>query len=513
MKKLVTFLVDLHVYLPGLCAREIVYKYRAPGILEWPLRSRRRKPTKKEAAQEAVEFQYAGKRIDLDMTDANITDILRLLAEVSNLNIIASDDVKGTISLRLKNVPWDQAFDIALKAKDLDKIREGNVVRVAPASKIRQEREALLAAKKAQEKLEETEIRYISINYGTAADLEGQVKKVLTERGDVTSEKRTNTLIVKDIKAGLEKASDLIRRLDTAIPQVLIEARIVEASNSFARDLGIQWGVDYKTGGNLHTDTFGSMQDVFGQAAHDPGVQSSTKTGGGAYPAEKQSWPVSAGVTNYAVNLPATGTAGTLGALGFILGKAGPNPLILDLRLSAGETEGRLKTISRPRIITMDNKEARISSGTEIFVQTAVLSGTSSSGTTSGTTGGTAGTSGVGGVTKIDAKLELIVTPHITPDNRVVMHVRADKKEPDYNRQVQNIPPLTTRTAETDLLVADGETIVIGGIYTRNESVGTKGIPFLSQIPILGWLFKKETKVDNQSELLIFITPTIYKGN
>ena len=445
----------------------------------------------KEAAQEAVEFQYAGKKIDLDMTDANITDILRLLAEVSNLNIIASDDVKGTISLRLKNVPWDQAFDIALKAKDLDKIREGNVVRVAPASKIRQEREALLAAKKAQEKLEETEIRYISINYGTAADLEGQVKKVLTERGDVTSEKRTNTLIVKDIKAGLEKASDLIRRLDTAIPQVLIEARIVEASNSFARDLGIQWGVDYKTGGNLHTDTFGSMQDVFGQAAHDPGVQSSTKTGGGAYPAEKQSWPVSAGVTNYAVNLPATGTAGTLGALGFILGKAGPNPLILDLRLSAGETEGRLKTISRPRIITMDNKEAKIEQGESIPFETTSATGTAT--------------------TFIDANLSLTVTPHITPDGSVLMKIKASRNSIGTFRTSSGEPSINKKESSTEVLVKDGETTVIGGIVVSDKSESDSGIPFLKDIPVLGYLFKSKSVSDSQTELLIFITPTIMK--
>ncbi|HEY5594640.1 MAG TPA: type IV pilus secretin PilQ, partial [Nitrospiria bacterium] len=323
------------------------------------------------------------------------------------------------------------------------------------------------------------------------------VKTLLSKQGSVAIDARTNSLIVRDLPDNVAKIVSIVKSLDGRTPQVLIEARIVEAGTNFTRELGIQWG--------------GNFTNATNRGAYQVTGATSNSGGSGASPA-----PLTGGVglsgNNFAVNLPATVAQGAGGAVGFTFGNIASTRQ-LDIQLSAMEDAGQGRILSNPRVMTMDNKEARISSGTEIFVQTAVLSGTSSSGTTSGTTGGTAGTSGVGGVTKIDAKLELIVTPHITPDNRVVMHVRADKKEPDYNRQVQNIPPLTTRTAETDLLVADGETIVIGGIYTRNESVGTKGIPFLSQIPILGWLFKKETKVDNQSELLIFITPTIYKGN
>src|SRR3972149_5725935 len=180
--------------------------------------------------------KYSGKKVDLDMMEANITDVLRLLAEISNINIIASDEVKGTISLRLKNVPWDQAFDIIMKTKGLDSIQEGNVIRVAPELKIRQEREAKLASKKAEEKLEDLELEFVSINYAIAEDLTKQVKSVLSERGDVTPDKRTNTLVIKDIKKNIVAAKNVVSKLDTPVPQVLIEARIVEAWSSFARD-------------------------------------------------------------------------------------------------------------------------------------------------------------------------------------------------------------------------------------------------------------------------------------
>src|SRR3990172_4394734 len=194
---------------------------------------------------DATDRKYSGKRVDLDMMDANVADVLRLLAEISNLNIVASDDVKGTISLRLKNVPWDQAFDIILKSKGLDSVHEGNVIRVAPAAKIRSERESALAARKADEKVEGLEVEFVAVNYATAEDLVAQVKGVLSDRGDITTDKRTNMLIIKDIRSGIDKARNVVTKLDTAIPQVLIEARIVEASSSFARDLGIQWGVDF----------------------------------------------------------------------------------------------------------------------------------------------------------------------------------------------------------------------------------------------------------------------------
>lgn len=430
-----------------------------------------------QKAEEAMPRKgYTGKKIDLDMMDANVSDVLRLLAEVSNLNIIASDDVKGTISLRLKNVPWDQAFDIILRAKDLDSIREGNVVRVAPASKIRLEKEAALTSKKAQEKLESLDTRFISVNYGTADDLVKQVKNVLSDRGEVISDKRTNTLIVRDIKKGVDAATELVRRLDKQTPQVLIEARIVEASSNFARDLGIQWGLDYGTGGNVSTQTFGSSGTT-GQ------VDSRTQT--------PNSNITVSGADQYAVNLPATGTAGTLGALGFIFGKTGNNPFLLDLRLSAGESQGRLKTISRPRITTLDNKEAKIEQGESIPFET-----TSASGTTT---------------TFVDANLSLVVTPHITPDGSVLMKIKASRNSIGTFRTSSGQPSIAKKESVTEVLVQDGETTVIGGIVISDKSETDQGIPYLKNLPVLGWLFKSNSVSDQQQELLIFITPTIIK--
>ncbi|MBI1911887.1 MAG: type IV pilus secretin PilQ [Deltaproteobacteria bacterium] len=422
------------------------------------------------------EKRYNGEKITLDMMDANISDVLRLLAEISNLNIIASDEVKGTISLRLKNVPWDQAFDIILKAKDLDSIREGNVVRVAPIAKIRQEKESTLASSKAQEKLESLETRFIPVSYANADELISHVKSVLSDRGTVTSEKRTSTLIVRDIKRGLEAADEIVKKLDKATPQVLIEARIVEASSSFARDLGIQWGLDYGTGGSVSTQTFGA-QGTAGQVSTRAQTPNSniTVTGG----------------DQYAVNLPASGTAGTLGALGFLLGTSGRNPLLLDLRLSAGESEGQLKTISRPRITTMDNKEAKIEQGESIPFETTSASGTST--------------------TFIDANLSLTVTPHITPDGSVLMKIKASRNSVGTFRTSAGEPSINKKESSTEVLVKDGETTVIGGIVVTDKNESDKGIPYLKNIPGIGWLFKNKSVSDTQTELLIFITPTILK--
>lgn len=444
-----------------------------------------------EASRSEAKRVYSGRRINLDMVDVNITDIFRMLAEESDMNIIAADDVKGTISLRLKDVPWDQAFDIILKAKDLGITREGNVIRVALASKIRQEKESSLASKKAQEKLENLEIKFIAINYAVAADLEPQVKASLTERGSVTSEKRTNTLIIRDIKKGVEEAEKVVKRLDSQIPQVLIEARIVEAKSSFARDLGIQWGVDYFVDGqNVRTSTFGSAEGARGQSGIGPDQQSASFAGDSvAYPVTRMDRSARAGTTNYAVNTPATTTAG---ALGFIVGKGGSNPLILDLRLSAGEKQGMVKTISRPRITTMDNKEAIIKQGTTIPFSTVSATGTK--------------------IDFIEANLILKVKPHITPDGSVIMEITAANNKPDYtNKSAEGMPGVEKKEAVTEVLVKDGETTVIGGIVISEKSDDEFGIPYLKDIPLLGWLFKRKSVSDTQTELLIFITPTIIK--
>jgi type IV pilus assembly protein PilQ len=422
------------------------------------------------------EQEYNGKRIDLDMMDANVSDVLRLLAEISNLNIVASDDVKGTISLRLKNVPWDQAFDIILKSKGLDSIREGNVIRVAPAAKVRAEREAALTSRKAEEKLEDMEIEFVPVNYATAEELVPQIKGVLSDRGDVTTDKRTNTLIIKDIRSGIDSARNVVKKLDTTIPQVLIEARIVEASSSFARDLGIQWDVSYGTGGNPTTNLFGASgtEGQFENQAQIPG--------GNIIRPDAPN--------QYAVNLPATGLAGTLGAIGFQVAKLGANPLVLDLRLSAGESQGQLKTISRPRVTTLDNKEAIIEQGESIPYETTSAAGTST--------------------IFIDAKLSLKVTPHITPDGSVLMKIEATRNSIGPVSSDAG-PSINKKESRTEVLVKDGETTVIGGIVITDKNNTDRGIPYLMDIPVLGWLFRSKSVADTQQELLIFITPKIIK--
>ena len=287
---------------------------------------------------------------------------------------------------------------------------------------------------------------------------------------------RTNMLIIKDIRSGIDKARNVVTKLDTAIPQVLIEARIVEASSSFARDLGIQWGVDFQSAGNPLTTTFGSTTTA-GQAL--------------AAPATAPTFTSVTGAQKFAVNLPATGNAGTLGALGFILGKAGVNPMVLDLRLSAGESQGQLKTISRPRITTLDNKEATIEQGESIPYETTSAAGTST--------------------TFIDAKLSLKVTPHITPDGSVLMKIEATRNSVGSLTSVGGAPSISKKESRTEVLVQDGETTVIGGIVITDKNNQEKGIPFLKDIPLLGWFFKNKSVTDSQQELLIFITPKIIK--
>ena len=434
--------------------------------------------------------KYKGPNIDIDMIDAQITDILKLLAEVSDKNIVASEEVRGTITLRLKNIPWEQTFDLILQAKGLDSVEEGNVIRVAPRERLRKEKEELLAAKKAEEKQEDLQTEYIRINYDKASTLAPQIKSVLSDRGVPTVHEATNTLIIRDTKAGIAAAKDYIKQVDKPTPQVLIEARIVEAETSFARDLGIQWGVDTRVPGSTHTSKvhtamFGSSSQL-GQVAPYP--DGSQQTGVGIV-SDKAAFISDAGVSNYAVNLPATGTAGTLGALGFILGKTGANPMILDLRISAGEQQGHVKTISRPRIITMNNKEAKIEQGESIPFETSSASGTATS--------------------FIDANLSLTVTPQITPDGSVLMSIKASRNSIGTFRTSAGKPSINKKEATTNVLVKNGETTVIGGIIVSDSSTSERGIPLLKDIPVLGWLFKAKSISDSQKELLIFITPTI----
>ncbi len=425
---------------------------------------------------------YSGRRIDLDVLDADIHNILRLLAEVGGVNIIAADNVTGQITLRLLNVPWDQALDVILQAKGLGMVRRGNLIRVAPLSQLQAEREAAIARQRQAVELAPIETRLVPVSYATASEVAPRVTELLSERGSVSVDERTNMMIVRDIEENLDAVEELIRSLDTQTPQVLIEARIVEASSQYSRDVGIQWGGDVSmssTTGNPTGLVFPSNVGLAGGATGLTG----TPTQGLSPFSNIVDTP------NYAVNLPAAVGTGAGGALGMTLGSVGGN-FNLNVRLSAAEARGTVRIISSPRILTLDNHEATIAQGTLIPYSVVSAQGVNTA--------------------FQEAKLELNVRPHVTADGSVSMHVRVTRDEPDFSRtSVRGDPTILKREAETDLLIPDGHTAVIGGIYTRTTSRSVRQVPFFGDIPVLGVLFQNRQVRDDRNELLIFITPRI----
>jgi type IV pilus assembly protein PilQ len=421
--------------------------------------------------------KYTGKRISLDFKDADIHNILRLISEVSKLNIITSDDVSGKITVTMRNVPWDQALDIILKTKKLGKVRHGNIIRVAPLVTLAEEQELAAKAAEARKTLEPLRVRLIPVNYAVASDVKKQVKDILSERGTVTVDKRTNVLIVKDVLENLIKAEGLVRSLDAETPQVLIEARIVEANTQFVREVGIQWGGDLSFSaatGNPTGLAFPSQINMEGGADDST---TNTDFSGTANPG------------NFAVNLPAAVGAGSGGALGFIFGSAGGSAH-LNLRLSALENRGAVKIVSAPKIATLDNHKAKIGQGVSIPISVVSAAGVNTM--------------------FVEAKLELEVTPHITQEGSILMEIKVKKNEPDFSRTgARGDPTILKKEAETQVLVRDGDTTVIGGIYTKKTSDTFVGVPVLSRIPVLGWFFRNTKKNDERTELLIFITPRI----
>lgn len=407
-------------------------------------------------AEEEVERKvYTGKRISLDFKDADIDNILRLFAEVSDLNIIATEDVKGKVTIRLIDVPWDQALDVILQANNLGVERIGNVIRIAPLERLAREKKVRAEAVKAKEEVEPLFSELITVNYTTATDLAPKVKDLLSSRGSVTVDDRTNTLIVKDIRANLEDAKELVRRLDSQTPQILIQAKIVEASTNFTRELGISWG--------------GSAEEDF----PDENVDVS---GGGA----------SSG--DFAVDLPATVGSGTGGALQFLIANI-DNTKYLRMRLSALEDTGQGRVISSPRITTLDHTEASIEQGLRIPYLKYTEEGISTD--------------------FIEANLKLTVTPHVTADGHIKMEIKASKDTPDWGHTVMSVPAIDKREVKTEVLVKDGEVVVIGGVYLYTKTEDVDAVPLFYKIPLLGWLFQKKKKVDDKRELLIFIAPNI----
>jgi type IV pilus assembly protein PilQ len=430
----------------------------------------------------SIGAKYTGRRIDLDFKDADIHNILRLLSEVGGVNVVTSDDVSGSVTIRMRDVPWDQALDVILQAKGLGAERRGNLVRVAPQDVLEKERELAIARQKQQIELAPLETRLVPVSYATAKDVQPRVQEVMSPRGTVSVDARTNMLIVRDIIDNLDDVEELVRTLDTQTPQVLVEARIVEAQSNYVRDVGIQWGGDV------------SLNQAFG---NQTGLVFPSNIGiaGGAYdssatPTQGLS-PIAAqtAVPNFAVNLPAAAGSGAGGALGLTFGSVDGN-YNLNVRLSAAESTGAVKIISSPRVLTLDNHAAKISSGTQIPYSQVSAQGVQTA--------------------FINAVLQLEVTPHVTADGSVAMKVNVTRNEPDFSRTGSNgQPTVLKREAETELLVSDGHTAVIGGIYTRTTSRTVDQVPLLGDIPILGLLFQRRRNSDARGELLIFLTPRI----
>lgn len=424
---------------------------------------------------------YRGRRIDLDLKDADVHNVLRLLADVGRVNIVTADNVSGSVTIRMRNVPWDRALDVVLQAKSLGMVRDGNVLRVAPLADLEKEREMAIQRRKQEFQLQPVETRLVPVSYAQASEIQGRAKDLLSSRGSIAVDERTNFLIVRDIAGNLNQIEELVRSLDSQTPQVLVEARIVEATSRYLRDIGVQWGGDATFSAATGNPTGLAFPSSIGIAGGADDGQGPTA---GLSPFTR-----TVANPNYAVNLPAAVGTGSGGAVGITFGHIN-NTFNLGLRLSAAETSGMVRIISSPRILTLDNNEATISQGTLIpFSQVSAM--------------------GVQ-TTFREAKLELRVKPHVTADGSVAMHVKVNRDEPDFTQtSARGDPTILKREAETNLLVMDGHTAVIGGIFTRNTGRNLDQVPFFGDIPLLGLLFQHRKSSDARGELVIFITPRI----
>ena len=431
---------------------------------------------------------YTGERLTLNFQDIETRAVLQLLADASGQNIVVSDSVSGNVTLRLQNVPWDQALDIVLRTKGLDKRRDNNVIIVAPQAELAAREKADLAARKDAQELAPLRSEYLQVNYAKAADMAALIKtstnSLLSARGSVAVDERTNTLLLQDTSDRLNDIRRLVATLDIPVRQVLIEARIVIVSNDFQRQLGAVFGFtntqkNGQTGIVTTTGTAAGADQIIGSAL------TNTAGGGSQFPV---SIPTGSTAANrYNVNLPVSNPAGSI-ALG-ILG----NNFLVDLELSAAQAETEANIIASPRVITANQKKATIEQGVEIPYQQSASSGATT-------------------IQFKKAVLSLDVTPQITPDNRIVLDL--DIRDDAVGTIVVasggvNVPSITTREIATQVLVNDGQTVVLGGILTTTQREDDTKVPYLGDIPVLGHLFKNTSHQDDKDELMIFITPKI----
>jgi type IV pilus assembly protein PilQ len=427
--------------------------------------------------------RYIGRRIDLDFKGADIHNILRLLSDVGQVNIVTADDVKGEVTIKMRNVPWDQALDVILRSKLLGQVREGNLIRVAPLAVLEKELEQEIARQKQLADVMPTETRIVAVSYAEAKNLQERAKDLLTPRGRISVDERTNQLIVSDVAANLSLVEDLVRSLDSQTSQVVIEARIVEARSTFVRQLGVQWGGSaFRDAAHGNATGLVFPSDVAAAGGASTGLGSTTNPGGLVNLAPAAS-------PDFAVNLPATVGAGSGGALGLMLGSVG-GAFNLNLRLSAMENTGQVRILSSPRISTMDNIEASIEQGVSIPISIISAQGIQT--------------------VFVDAKLNLTVKPHVTNEGTIIMNVHVTRNEPDFvNTGARGDPTILKKEAKTVMLVRDGDTAVIGGIYQRNSGLSYAKVPFLADLPIVGFFFRNRRENDDRTEFLVFITPRI----
>ncbi len=434
--------------------------------------------------------EYEGQRLTLNFQDIETRAVLQLLAETSGRNIVVSDTVQGNVTLRLRNVPWDQALDIVMTTKGLDMRQNGNVIIVAPAEEIAARETADLEAQNAIRELEPMYSEFLQVNYAKAADLANLISSdsgnsLLSERGSIAVDERTNTLLVQDTADHLQNIRRMVRTLDVPIRQVLIESRIVVVNDTFSRDLGIRLGVTgiYESG----TNSGGTFISGTGNGTN---TMVTSAIGNLADPLNGTIFPVAVPTlaNRYNVNVPIADAAGRF-SLAIL-----ESDYLVDLELTALEAEGYGEIVSTPRVITANQKEARIEQGVEIPYQQS-----SSSGATT--------------VQFKKAVLSLTVTPHITPDNNIIMDLRVHKDNVGEIISTGGlggtVPSIDTRSIETQVLVKDGQTVVLGGIYETERRETINKVPFLGDLPIVGFFFRSKQRIDNKAELLIFVTPRI----
>ena len=433
------------------------------------------KPVTKESASEKQkkELAFKGERLSLNFQSIEVRAVLQLIADFTDLNLITSDTVSGNVTLRLKNVPWDHALDIILRSKGLAMVKDGNVISVAPAEEIAA-RSKLDQTIEAQAPLVSDSIQ---VNYAKASDFTKLLKtkdnSLLSERGSVGVDQRTNKLLVRDTAKNIAAITALIQQLDIPVRQVLIESRIVLATNDFSKELGVRFGVSNKHQRN-GTDvgaTSGSLLATDQLIDNEPLAQPD----------------------RFNVNLPVTSLAASAGSIGIALARL-PFGTLLDLELSAAQTEGRSETISSPRVITSDQSPATIETGTEVPYAEASSSGAAT-------------------VSFKKAVLSLNVTPQITPDDRIIMDLAVSKDSPDFANLTAAGPPIKTQSVTTNVLVDNGETIVLGGVYEQTKANSSQRVPFFGDLPLIGFLFRSNFEQNNKSELLIFVTPKLIKDN